>query len=518
MWGDWAAHFTYINHFRVIPVTQWFAHNPIFAAAGFVYPPLSSILSALLMRMGVSLKWATVAPSMVLSMWLLAELWRWLRVHRLSERATWAGVTLFLLSGAWGWGKWLGQVRAQAARGVWEALAFPSEFVTKDFDHFLDWVNPVVSMVLPQRAFLLGFPLFLLILRIIKQRINTTNRKFEWSTGIDLGLLSFVLFLAHTHSFLALGFLCAWWMMLFPKHWRFWLSYAVSTGLLVIPWYWAILRSDVGTQVFSLNLGWMAPTPLTLWGWSGFWLLNWGIFLPLIGLGLFRLMLTRQQMILRWFLPFFAIFVLVNIVQTQRWEWDNTKFFVVSLIGLLPLIVDTWQVLIRFIQKQKLLIRIPGLTLMLVLFGLQVLPGFLDFLHLSQPWKIRWDIASAVDVRFAEQVEQRVPATAIILTGDLHNQPVSMLAGRTLFLGFKGWVWSYGLDYRGYDTAVDEMYTNPLSSARLMKEHNLRYVVVGPHESWQFKGITVPEQNCALLIEVGEQRMFDCLTWRESSQ
>lgn len=515
MWGDWAAHFTYINHFRVEPFELWFARNPIFAAAHFVYPPLSSVLSAVLMRLGFSLHGATILPSMVLTVFFLHALWRWIKAHGLSDRATYFGASAFLLSGAWGYKKWITEAITKAFSGDFSVLGFPPEFVTKDFDNFIDWVNPIVSMMLPQRAFLLGFPIFLLILFLIHKQVFSSEAQKESSAGIDVGLLSFVLFLSHTHSFLALGFLSAFWCFAYPKKWRFWLSFALSTLLLVIPWYLAVLRSDVGTQAFSIRLGWMAPRPLTPWGWLQFWFLNWGFFLPLWCVGIVRVM-RRSRRELLWSLPFFGIFVFANIVQTQRWEWDNTKFFTAALIGMIPVIVMGWQSLVALARKLPIGAKQGVIGLVLGTYILQIAPGFFDVLNLSQPSRTRWEIASPNDFVFAKHVEMYVPPGSIVLTGDLHNQPTSMLAGRTLLLGFKGWVWSYGLDYSGYDTAVEGMYRDITVSAELMRTHKIQFVVVGPHEYAQFGRNLVPETECNELARAGEVKLFDCLTWRES--
>ncbi len=511
MWGDWAAHFTFINHLRVQPFAVWFVRNPIFVLAPFTYPPVSSLIPALLMRLGFSLWWAVILPSIVGSFWLLSQLWRWFRAHGLSARSSYFGLSLFLLSGAWGHWQWLRDGLAAARLGDGgESLSYPVAFVTKNFEAGIDWVNPIVSMALPQRAFLLGFPLFLFIVLRLKKRLERKASRQDFAWGIDLGLWSFLLLLTHSHSFFVLGFLSAVWSVLYWRRWRFWAAFVVSTLLLSLPWYLSVLQSEVGGALaFTWNLGWMAPKPLSVSGWLMFWLVNWGWFLPAMILSIGYFVWKRRWDRLRWYAPFLALFIFANIVNTQRWEWDNTKLFVAVLVGLLPALFEVAQVLWQKTRGKKLF-RSGVAILFVLLYAVQVLPGTIDLIQLSQPQKARWEIASATDVAFAKKVEALVPVGSPVLTGDLHNQPISMLAGRSLILGFQGWVWSYGFEYTETALDVTKAYAYGDLLHGILEKYNARYVLVGPHERWQFGDELAPELLCSLVIEEGELRLYDC--------
>lgn len=510
MWGDWAVHFTFINHLRVQPLVLWFARNPLFVLAPFTYPPVSSIIPAVLMRFGLSLWWAVIVPSVFATYWFMWQLWRWMRLHKLSERLSFLGASLFLLSGAWGHIQWLKDGWDAFYYGDWgKALSYPEAFVTKDFDKGIDWVNPIVSMMLPQRAFLLGFPLLLFILRRIYTKIHHQSSTADWSSGIDLGLLSFLLLLTHSHSFFALGVLSTVWTMVFWRRWKLWLSFALSTGLLVVPWYFAVMSSDVGGALaFTWNIGWMSPNPFQWHTWLWFWLVNWGWFLPATVVALGVLVTQKMWSDLRWYSAFVFLFLFANVVNTQRWEWDNTKLFVTVLIGFVPLILQSWSRVWNLIHKKwgRLVL---GLVLMILVLA-QILPGFIDLLQLSQPKRVRWEIASPRDMAFAKKVEAVVPATSPVLTGDLHNQPTSMLAGRTLILGFQGWVWSYGFNYHQTAEDVKQAYGDVYELGRVLNKYGARYVVVGPHEHWQFGNILAPENACDEVAREQELALFDC--------
>jgi hypothetical protein len=511
MWGDWAVHFTFINHLRVQPFTSWFSQNPIFVLAPFTYPPVSSLISALLMRIGLSLWWAVILPSIGATGFLLSQLWRWFRAHKFSERTTYFGMALFLLSGAWGYKEWLTKgVRSLLAGDGGAALSYPDAFVTKNFEQGIDWVNPIVSMALPQRAFLIGFPLLLFILMRIKKKIETKPVTTDLSAGIDLGLLSFLLLLTHSHSFFVLGFLSAVWFVLYIRHWKLWFSFAGSTLLLVVPWYLAVMQSDVGGALaFTFNIGWMSPNPFHPLSWITFWLINWGWFVPAMVLSFALMTWKRDWKKLQWYVPFGLLFIFANIVSTQRWEWDNTKLFIAVLVGILPAIFDGWRIIWLSARRHVVTRWLFNIVLVLLIL-VQIFPGWIDMLQLSQPKRARWEIASPKDMAFAKKVEAIVPPSSPVLTGDLHNQPTSMLAGRTLILGFQGWVWSYGFTYADTAREIQLAYAYVEDLAPVLKKYGARYAVVGPHEHWQFGDLLVPEQICEEVAREIDLVLYDC--------
>lgn len=463
------------------------------------------------MRLGFNLWWAVIVPSICATGFLLTMLWRWFRSHGFSERTTFFGVALFLLSGAWGYKEWLTKgVQALLTGDGGVALSYPQAFVTKNFEAGIDWVNPIVSMALPQRAFLIGFPLLLLILLRIKKRVEAQPVTTDLSAGVDLGLLSFLLLLTHSHSFFVLGLLSSVWFVLYRHHWRMWLSFGASTLLLAVPWYLAVMQSDVGGALaFTLNIGWMSPNPFNPISWAVFWLINWGWFVPMGVISFGLLIWKKNWKKLAWYTPFGLLFIFANIVNTQRWEWDNTKLFIAVLVGLLPCIIDGLRVIWGYAKKHtatKILFNILLVLMILV----QIFPGWIDMLQLSQPKLARWEIASTRDMAFAQKVEAIVPVTSPVLTGDLHNQPTSMLAGRTLILGFQGWVWSYGFDYADTARDVQQAYAYGDLLGQVLNKYGASYVVVGPHEHWQFGQELAPELLCDEVAREGDLALFDC--------
>lgn len=73
-------------------------------------------------------------------------------------------------------------------------------------------------------------------------------------------------------------------------------------------------------------------------------------------------------------------------------------------------------------------------------------------------------------------------ATDRVLTSDSHTHWVSTLAGRQILLGYKGWIWTYGINYGGTNDDIMKMFAGGSQTDELLKKYKISYVVVGPGE------------------------------------
>jgi uncharacterized membrane protein len=113
-------------------------------------------------------------------------------------------------------------------------------------------------------------------------------------------------------------------------------------------------------------------------------------------------------------------------------------------------------------------------------FIVLVLSGIIDFMTVKN------DIYFTVfDKREAiEWVEENTAGDARFLTthGDLYTTPA--LAGRRLYLGYELWVSSAGYEIAPRIKTIGEIYNaaSKGDACRLLQEHNLDYVQLGPQE------------------------------------
>ena len=503
IWADWSVHLTYISRLTYTPISLWFTHHPVFATQSWSYPPLGAIFSAFLLRLGASLQWSLLFPVVLATAALLVLLFAWFSQQKLSDRASYLGLSLFLSSGAWGSWHWVKTI-LQSTNAAAE-IAYPSRLYTQIFESHLVWLNPITGMILPQRAFLFGFPILLGILLLVHKQLFTREQEGdqEVRSGVIVGMLSALLFLTHVHSFFSLAILCTVWFALFLRRWKFWLSFGLSTALLSFPYYWFVLRRSSGVSAFSLDLGWMAPEPFQPVLWIIFWLSNWGWFIPLALLGFWQSNAKERF----WLTAFWSLFLFANIIRTQSYDWDNSKIFIVVLIGILPAALRGLQFLRRFLQTYIPRILAEACIVLVVLLSL--LPGAIEILRISQVNQTFWNMAGPEEIEFAQKVRENVPVDKVILTSDLHNHPVPMLSGRPVLMGYIGWVWSYGFNYQQIEKDVALMFTDPAQSRNLRAQYGIEYVVIGPHERSKFSTEAI-EMQCLEIERTTRYRLFRC--------
>jgi len=92
--------------------------------------------------------------------------------------------------------------------------------------------------------------------------------------------------------------------------------------------------------------------------------------------------------------------------------------------------------------------------------------------------------ASADDRSLADQVIARIEPDATILTMGRHNDPLMTLAGRRTLVGYTGWLWSYGIDYRARQVDVAAIYQGcpgtqtQCAATELLRHDGISYVEI----------------------------------------
>jgi hypothetical protein len=94
------------------------------------------------------------------------------------------------------------------------------------------------------------------------------------------------------------------------------------------------------------------------------------------------------------------------------------------------------------------------------------------------------ELTSRDGVAFASLVAHYTASTpqALILAAPEHNHPISLLSGRRIFLGYEGWLWTYGINAAQRKQELIEMYAATDRGLSLLHERNIRYISLGPQE------------------------------------
>ncbi|NJK72112.1 MAG: hypothetical protein HC926_01525 [Synechococcaceae cyanobacterium SM2_3_60] len=172
VWADWAVHARSSSFFAA--QTQFNLNNPIFAGTEFRYPYISAYLSSLLQRLGLGVAESLVWPTLILLALLPALLY--LTGRRLGLNRAAAVLAVYLFLGAGGGGIAAFFTDLLQGRWFWQAGPFAPRLYT-DMEPWADWPNSriwfmnfVSAEFLPQRAFLAGLPLALLVLYLWRSR------------------------------------------------------------------------------------------------------------------------------------------------------------------------------------------------------------------------------------------------------------------------------------------------------------------------------------------------------------
>ncbi|HEV8632456.1 MAG TPA: hypothetical protein VGV61_19235 [Thermoanaerobaculia bacterium] len=509
-WGDLAMHASLTARFAQESRFEW--ELPLFAGAPLTYPFLPDFWSGVLHRSGFSLRWALLAPTMVLALALVQLLfffgWR-------ASRGRGGAVltVLVLLDGSAAglpvlWREW-----RQSGQGL---LAYLRD-VRHDFAHVpainLRFSNIVCDALLPQRGMLAGFSAFLLgtlLLRAAWEEEASARggeRAVAVAAGrrargalagvaVILGALPFV----HVHTFLVLAGVLAWMaaarrLQRRAGAWR----WAASLGggvLLAVPQLAWQLGHSYGRSFSHWHLGWMSAPGENPFA---FWLRNLGVLLPfLVAAPWWLRRWPARGFWLHLLAPCLALFAVANVYLFQPHAYDNLKLLFYAYLALAAgtarLLTDWW--------RRGRAARVTAALVTLLATG----SGAASVLREAT---LHWPLLDADEVALGMALRAATPPEARFLTADRHNHPVPIVAGRRIVLGYRGWLWTYGLDTARVLADVRAIYRGDGDAPALLRRYGVDYVVVGPAERRSF---AVDEQFFArrypLLLQSGRYRVY----------
>lgn len=431
--------------------------HPELAGVGLTYPFLVDFGAALLVAAGSEVHTALLVQNVVLALALFALLHALGRDLAGSPTAGFLTAGLVFLSGG------LGFVTLFQDGAPWpEALTERRLDVTIGAPG-LRWPNAVISLLIPQRAFLQGLPLVVLAWRLILTGPATSR------TFVGAGLVAGLLPLAHAHGFVtAAGSLV---LLALARHG---LRAAVAAGgattLAGLPQvlFLAVGSGMKGGGFLGWHLGWDRGEA----GVVAFWLYNAGLFLPLWAAGL-----AARRGSWRDGAPLLALvmvpwFVVPNVLRLSPWVWDNVKFLFHGWVGAAPLVAWTVVRLGSGPPWRRAAAAAVGVVLLA--------SGALDVVRLVGR-RTPHLVYTADAVEAGQLVREATSPRAVLLHAPTYNSPV-YLAGRRSFLGYTGHIWSQGYDGGSREALLDAYYGGDPSAAAALRAAGVDYVLVGPQE------------------------------------
>ncbi len=486
VWGDWAGHTAYIANW--VYGENFPLQNPWYAGIRLAYPFLFDFTSALFLKLGSSLAASLIVPGLIMMCAVIILLYR-LTIHVTQNKgAGIIAIALFLLNGGLGW---LYLIPGQ------QILAVPPTGVkefTQVYEGNIKWFNFVISEAVPQRGMLAGVAIALCVWILIHQGLGKHQKNYLFLAGILTGLMPFF----HTHSFLVIMFVSGIYFLLKPN--RNWWYFFVPAGIIAVPQLYYFFPQVSGVPGFiRWQPGWTAHVQNDNWIW--FWIKNIGIMaflIPLSWMGAWQ----KNRRLFWLYIPFLLIFIVGNLWIFQPWENDNTKILRYWYLGSCILVAAYLADLAQkgWIKKCVVILAILSATL----------AGAMDItneFNYDQNKMLMW---SRSDIQMAEFIKNNTARSAVFLTNDNHNHWVVDLAGRKIVMGFRGWLWSWGINYSARESDVNKIFAGDPNTAKLLTNYNIDYVVVGPSEISNFKANQKYfEDHYPLLLNWGGQKVFD---------
>jgi hypothetical protein len=478
IWGDWAAHLSFTGSFA-------YGHNfppefPVDTGHRLGYPFMVDFLAADLVPLGLSLTEAVTATSGMLSLAFPGVLYLAAVRFAGGRVAAVIAVFVFLLSGGLGFVYLLNDV---GNHGIAIFSALPREY-TLNRDVNLQWLNPVLAYLVPQRSVLFGFSLALILLVVLWIAVRD---RLGWTPFFFAGLVAGTLPVFHVHAWGTVVALPFFWA-LFNRRWQ-WLAYfvpAIVIGIPILVWMWPPDNTSQcgglpSIHGFCLEPGWLSFDDwstqsvifaLPIWVWFWIWNTSLLAFVMLSGHVFRRWFPTGYP---TWFAPMWLWFVVPNLIVLQPWIWDNTKFFVFwALLGS----VVVGGVLAGLLRSGR-----AGVGLAVALMVLLGFSGFLDLSRASTYQVSAVLFTDAGGLKVADWVRTHTSPTAVFVVAEEHNSPIPTLAGRRELVGYPGWLWTYGLaDYVQKQADDKKILDGDPEAMDLVRKYGIDYVMIGPQE------------------------------------
>lgn len=461
VWGDWAAHLSYAGSFA-------FGQNfppelPIAPGNHFIYPFMADLFSAAMVPLGASLPSALVQGSGYLGLAFPAVMYCAGRRLIGGRAAAALAVLIFATSGGIGFVYWLQQL---SQHGLTVLQHIPREYTLNRDQWNIQWLDPVLAYLLPQRSTLFGFSLVLVVMALL----FAAREHQGWRPYAFAGAVAGVTPWFHVPAYGTMIALAAFWAVLDRR--RAWLAYfapALALGIPALAWLWPPVSTPI-----RLQLGWMAGMnghhDNVLW----FWFANLGLFIPLLLVAQF----WPRGPFRRLFAPLWLWFLVPNFAILTQWEWDNTKFFIFwALFG--AFLVGA---LLVWVARRG----VPGAVIAVLLTVVLCMSGALDLTRAADLSQNEYQFVDAKGLQLAAWARTAAPPRAIFLTSTNHNEPVAALGGHRVVLGYLGWLWTYQLaDYGALldkQALVADMFQGKADAPALVRRFRVSYVVIGPQE------------------------------------
>jgi hypothetical protein len=440
--------------------------HPELAGVRLTYPFGVDLAAALAVAAGASAREAFLVQDLALAFSCAFLLWRFaLRVTG-DGRAALLTPPLALLSGGLGWFWFLRDAGARPGSLADLLMALPRDYTMIDAAG-IRWGNALTTLLVPQRAFLLGLPLFLVVVTLWWDALHEADPPAARRLMVGAGAVAGLLPLAHAHGFVVLGSVAALLALVF-RRFHLWIRWALAAAVVALPQIAWMARgsSTSGGRFVGVHFGWDHGPASPIVAWT----LDLGVFLVLWLLALAARRVVRAEVV-RFLAPFALWFVVPNLLRLSPWIWDNVKFLFYWYVASVPLAA----LALAWVSRRGRL----GPPAAMVLLVAAIAAGTLDAWRYAS--RSRLHVLFDRDaIAIADLIARVAPPRALVLHYPTFNAP-PLLSGRRSLLGYPGHIWSQGLDVSDRLARVHAVYAGTSPPASL-PEPRADYILDGPQE------------------------------------
>ena len=559
--GDLPFHLSVITGFSF--GNNFPPQDPTYAGVHFTYPFLTDFVSAIFVRCGADLRQSMFLENFVVAVAFVGLMHRWAWEMLRDRLAAIITPVLVLLNGGLGWILLWDQLLQKNDDGLVGVLrSLPPSFTVVP-ETTWRWGNALSTLLIPQRGFLLGLPLAVIVFtqwwlatgkttdaetlgrgetgsedkpekspkKSRKQakdprvsaspllRVSSVHRMI--AAGVVAGLLPLV----HAHSFVVV-MVVGGCIALLQRRWRDWITFAFVASLVALPqMWWSTHNSAVNSGTFfAFEFGWDSakeryfdlslassqflqtmPRLRTILERAPdvvwFWLKNSGLFIPLT----IAAVLWREEG--KHIAPRRVVLFLLPF---------SLCFIIPNFLKMAPWIWDNIKVLFYWWLASAPLValllarlwRQGGLkrAFAISLFACVTLAGALDVAAIVLRSN-QYGIFTAPGIQFAELIKHETEPQAVVIHAPVHNHPV-FLTGRRSLMGYPGHVWTHGLEFAPREAEINRVYAGAPDAVAILRKYGVDYAVVGPLERNLMNVNEVFFARIQLVGEVGEYRLY----------
>lgn len=347
----------------------------------------------------------------------------------------------------------------------------------------IQWTNTVVDMMIPQRATLFGWMAVFLVIFLLYKAVFEDEKGLYLPAGILAGCLPMI----QTYAYFTIGIAAICWIIFTLVRNKFsvktifsWLKFGLPALALSIPqlMIWIFGATDgEGFIRFAFN----AYNETDNWLW--FWVKNVGIVFVLLLPAIF----SASKRLKLFYSAGIAIFLLTEFVVFQTLVYDNNKLYLMwyafSVIIVANFMVDCFDKLHEM--------KVARVMLAVIVMVVATNAAFFTMCReiYSGTDEKAYCLYDAQQVKATEFILENTEPDSLFLSNYDHNNAISCLTGRNIFVGAGTFLYSHDVPYSDRQKIVKESFTDEVAFEENKELYGFDYVYISNSERYNFKGL-----------------------------